>query len=56
MHDNYRLSNMDYGHVMDCAFRLEQHIKAYEKVLRLAAFNVYAHNRDDHSKNISLTE
>lgn len=54
MHDNYRLSNMDYGHVMDCAFRLEQHIKAYEKVLRLAAFNVYAHNRDDHSKNISF--
>lgn len=54
MHDNFRLSNMDYGHVMDCAFRLERHIEAYEKVLRLAAFNVYAHNRDDHSKNISF--
>ena len=39
---------------MDCAFQLEKHIHAYEKVLRLAAFNVYAHNRDDHSKNFSF--
>lgn len=54
MHDNFRLSTMDYGHLMDCAFRLEKHVKAYEKIFRLAAFNVYAHNRDDHSKNFSF--
>ena len=54
MHDNFRLSNLDYGNVMDCAFRLERDIHAYEKILRLAAFNVFAHNRDDHSKNISF--
>jgi len=54
MNDNFRLTNMDYGHVMDAAFRLEQDRTAYEKVLRLAAFNVFAHNRDDHSKNISF--
>jgi serine/threonine-protein kinase HipA len=54
MHDNFRLTNMDYGHVMDAAFRLEKDRAAYEKVLRLAAFNVFAHNRDDHSKNISF--
>jgi len=54
MHDNFRLSNMDYGHLMDCAFKLENHVTAYEKVLRLAAFNIYAHNRDDHSKNFSF--
>jgi serine/threonine-protein kinase HipA len=54
MHDNFRLSNMDYGHLMDCAFRLENSIHAYEKILRLAAFNVFAHNRDDHSKNCSF--
>jgi len=54
MHDNFRASTMDYGHLMDCAFRLEKHVKAYEKVLRLAAFNVFAHNRDDHSKNFSF--
>ena len=54
MHDNFRLSNLDYGNIMDCAFRLERDVRAYEKILRLAAFNVFAHNRDDHSKNISF--
>ncbi|MEE4117246.1 MAG: type II toxin-antitoxin system HipA family toxin [Marinilabiliaceae bacterium] len=54
IHDNFKSSNMDYGHLMDCAFRLEKHVKAYEKVFRLAAFNVFAHNRDDHSKNFSF--
>ncbi len=54
MHDNFRMSTMDYGHLMDCAYRLEKHVDAYEKILRLAAFNVYAHNRDDHSKNFSF--
>lgn len=54
MHDSYNTSLMDYGHLMDCAFRLEKHVKAYEKIFRLAAFNVFAHNRDDHSKNFSF--
>lgn len=53
-HDNYRLSNLDYGHLMDAAFRLEKDIRSYEKVFRLAVFNVMAHNRDDHSKNFSF--
>lgn len=54
MHDNFRASTMDYGHLMDYAFRLERHVNAYRKVLRLAAFNVFSHNRDDHSKNFSF--
>lgn len=54
LNDNFRYGNLDYGNVMDCAFRLENHVAAYSKVLRLAAFNVYGHNRDDHSKNISF--
>lgn len=54
MHDDFRTSTMDYGHLMDCAFRLEKHVIAFEKVLRLASFNVFAHNRDDHSKNFSF--
>src|SRR5680860_1405526 len=54
LNDNFRYSNLDYGNVMDCAFRLENHVAAYSKVLRLATFNVYSHNRDDHSKNISF--
>jgi serine/threonine-protein kinase HipA len=54
LHDDFRLSNMDYGHLMDAAFRLERHVGSYEKILRLAAFNVFSHNRDDHSKNMAF--
>ncbi|OHX66713.1 type II toxin-antitoxin system HipA family toxin [Flammeovirga pacifica] len=54
MHDNFRLSNMDYGHLLDCAFQLEKSIEAYENIFRLACFNVFTHNRDDHSKNFSF--
>jgi len=54
MHDNFRYSSLDYGHLMDCAFQLERDVKVYEKVFRLAAFNVFANNRDDHSKNFSF--
>jgi serine/threonine-protein kinase HipA len=54
MHDNFRLSNMDYGNIMDCAFNLEKNVQVYEKILRLATFNIFSHNRDDHSKNISF--
>lgn len=51
--DNFRISNIDYGHIIDAAYRLEQTASARETILRLAAFNVYSHNRDDHSKNFS---
>jgi serine/threonine-protein kinase HipA len=54
LHDNFRLSNLDYGHLMDATFRLERSVLAYEKILKLAAFNLYTHNRDDHSKNFSF--
>lgn len=52
-HDNFRRSSIDYGHIIDTAYRLEQSATARKKVLRQAAFNIYSHNRDDHSKNIS---
>jgi serine/threonine-protein kinase HipA len=39
---------------MDATFRLERSVLAYEKILKLAAFNLYTHNRDDHSKNFSF--
>lgn len=54
LHDNFRMSTLDYGHIMDCAFTLEKDNNAYAKVLRLATFNLLAHNRDDHSKNFSF--
>ncbi|PHR70848.1 MAG: phosphatidylinositol kinase [Lutibacter sp.] len=54
LHDNFRLSSLDYGHIMNAAFQLENHINGYEKVFRLACFNMLAHNRDDHSKNFAF--
>lgn len=54
MHDDFRHSQMDYGHLMDCGFQLTRHAKVYGEVLRRAAFNVFAHNRDDHSKNFAF--
>lgn len=54
LHDNFRMSSLDYGHLMDCAFTLEKDVNAYKKILQLATFNVLAHNRDDHSKNFSF--
>jgi len=39
---------------MDRTFLLDKDLKAFEKKLRLAAFNVFANNRDDHSKNFSF--
>ena len=52
-HDNFRRSSIDYGHIIDTAYTLEKSASARKKVLRLAAFNIYSHNRDDHSKNFS---
>lgn len=54
LHDDFRYSTMDYGHLMDAAFRLEKSVLAYEKILKIAYFNLVTNNRDDHSKNISF--
>jgi serine/threonine-protein kinase HipA len=54
LHDDFKMSSLDYGHLMDAAFQLEKQVNVYEKILRLAAFNLYSHNRDDHSKNFSF--
>jgi serine/threonine-protein kinase HipA len=54
LHDNFRLSTLDYGHIIDLANRLENNLDAAQKVLRLAAFNLYAQNADDHTKNFGF--
>lgn len=52
-HDNFRMSSIDYGHIIDTAHTLEKSASARKRILHLAAFNIYSHNRDDHSKNFS---
>ena len=53
-HDDYIHSQLDYGHYLHQAFKLTGSVKSQEEVFRHAAFNVFAHNRDDHSKNFAF--
>jgi serine/threonine-protein kinase HipA len=54
LHDDFRYSKMDYGHLMDAAFRMEKSVGAYDKIISMAYFNLLTNNRDDHSKNFSF--
>lgn len=53
-HDDYVHSQLDYGNYLHQAFELTKNAKEQEHVFRHAAFNVFAHNRDDHSKNFAF--
>jgi serine/threonine-protein kinase HipA len=54
LHADHRLPSLDYGTLMKATLWLTKDIREGEKLLRLAAFNVFAHNRDDHAKNFSF--
>lgn len=54
LQDDFRNTSLDYGHLLDAGFYLEKDVAVYQKILRLAAFNVFASNQDDHSKNFSF--
>lgn len=51
---SHRLPNLDYCQLMDLCYALCKDFSELEKLFRLACFNVFAHNRDDHSKNFSF--
>ncbi len=53
-HDDYERSQMDYGTLLYESNRLMNDVRVLEQVYRRAIFNVYAHNRDDHSKNFAF--
>ncbi len=54
LHDDFERSQLDYGTLMQQGKALIGTAKALEQILRQAAFNVFAHNRDDHSKNFAF--
>ena len=51
---SHRIPNLDYGILMRLTLKLTEDMEECEKLYRLMCFNVYAHNRDDHSKNFSF--
>ncbi len=51
---DHRLPSLDYEQIMRATLALTHNIQELEKIFRLATFNVFAHNRDDHAKNFSF--
>lgn len=49
----HRIPNLDYHILMQLTLQLTKNYAELEKLFRLMCFNVFAHNRDDHSKNFS---
>lgn len=50
---SHRIPNLDYNLLMKLTMKLTNDMSQCIKLYKLMCFNVYAHNRDDHSKNFS---
>lgn len=50
---SHRFPNLDYNILMQLTLELTKDYKDIEQLYRLMCFNVFAHNRDDHSRNFS---
>ncbi len=51
---SHRIPNLDYDILMQLTMILTKSYTEIEKLYRQMCFNVFAHNRDDHSKNFSF--
>jgi serine/threonine-protein kinase HipA len=51
---DFRTPALDYSDLVRATLALTRDAREVEKLYRIAVFNVLAHNRDDHSKNISF--
>ncbi|MDR0967871.1 MAG: type II toxin-antitoxin system HipA family toxin [Rickettsiales bacterium] len=54
LNTSHRAPTLDYNDLMSATFAITRDIREVEKMFRLMCFNVYAHNRDDHSKNFAF--
>lgn len=50
---SHRIPNLDYNDLMKLTYIMTKDYRQLEELFRRMCFNVYAHNRDDHSKNFS---
>ncbi|MCI8647394.1 MAG: type II toxin-antitoxin system HipA family toxin [Firmicutes bacterium] len=51
---SHRIPNLDYNQLMRLTLLLTGDTQEVEKMFDLMCFNVFSHNRDDHSKNFSF--
>ncbi|CAA6826280.1 MAG: HIPA PROTEIN [uncultured Sulfurovum sp.] len=54
IHSDFRYPSLDYDDLLTLCLHLTKSVVEQKKVFRLACFNLFAHNRDDHSKNFSF--
>ncbi|MET0154613.1 MAG: type II toxin-antitoxin system HipA family toxin [Rickettsiales bacterium] len=54
LHAEHRMPSIDYESIMRATLTLTRNVQEVEKILYMAAFNAFAHNRDDHAKNFSF--
>lgn len=53
-HSDFRMPSLDYDDLLKLTFHLTKDINEVNKMFRIAVFNLFAHNRDDHGKNFSF--
>ena len=51
---SHRIPSIDYSTLLALTLKLTQSYAEVEKMYRLMCFNMYAHNRDDHTNNFSF--
>jgi len=54
VHSDFRYPTLDYNDLLKLTLHLTKSFKEQEKMFRLACFNMFANNRDDHAKNFSF--
>ncbi len=54
VHSDFRLPSLDYDDLLTLTLHLTKDKEEQEKMFRLAVFNLFTHNRDDHAKNFSF--
>ena len=53
-HRDFRLPVLDYDDLLALTLHFTKDVNEQMKMFRLATFNLFAHNRDDHAKNFSF--
>ena len=53
-HSDFRMPSVDYDDLLALTLHLTKDVNEQLKMFRLAAFNLFTHNRDDHAKNFSF--
>ncbi len=53
-HSDFRYPTLDYDDLLNLTLHLTKDVNEQQKMYRLACFNLFSHNRDDHAKNFSF--